>query len=100
MTWKHGLFAAGYFLFFLATALAMLWWQRRRRKMRLPFGDELRLQRGPGETQLKLVRAQEEKEVLWITIGAGIPAFVFATLVGWTRSLPEALQLPSRDVEY
>lgn len=94
MTWKHGLFAAGYFLFFFLCAFAMIWWQRRQRKMRLPFGEETRLLRGPGETQLKLVREHDEKEFLWIAIGAGIPAFVFTTMAGWTKSIPTALQLP------
>ncbi len=94
MTWKHGLFVAGYFLFFLASAFAMIWWQRRQRKIRLPFGDELRLLRGAGETQLKLVRQQDEMELLWIAIGAGIPAFLFLTMLGWTSSIPGVMQLP------
>lgn len=94
MTWKHGLFAAGYFLFFFVCAFAMIWWQRRQRKMRPPFGEETRLLRGPGETQLKLVREYDEKEFLWIAVGAGIPAFVFATMAGWTKSIPTTLQLP------
>jgi len=94
MTWKHGLFAAGYFLFFLVCAFAMIWWQRRQRKTRLPFGEEMRLLRGPGETQLKLVRQHEENELLWVALGAGIPALVLGAMLGWTTSLPAVLQLP------
>lgn len=94
MSWTPGLFAAAYFLFFFACALAMIWWQRRQRRMRLPFGEEMRLLRSPGETQLKLVRKQDENEFLWIALGAGIPAMVFGTMLGWTKSVPSTLQLP------
>lgn len=56
--------------FFLLCVLAMLWWQRRQRKTRLPFGEEFRLLRGPGETQLKLSRRFEEDIPMWVCVGA------------------------------
>lgn len=74
-------------------AFAMIWWQRRQKKSRKPFGDELRLLRGPGETQLKLVQKFEEDMPMWGAIAAGIPAIIFATMLGWTRDIPATLQV-------
>lgn len=93
MTWLNGLFAAGYFLFFMACALAMLWWPRRHKKTRRPFGDELRLLRGPGETQLKIVQKFDDDMFMWVAIAAGIPALLFVTMLGFTASLPSSLRL-------
>lgn len=93
MTWKHGLFAGGYFIFFVVCAFAMLWWQKQQRKMRRPFSDDLRLLRGPGETQLKIHQEFENNVPMWVVIAAGIPALVFGTMLGWTKSFPETLQL-------
>jgi hypothetical protein len=94
MTWKHGLIAGLYFGFFMLSAMAILWWQRRQRKMRLPFGNEFRLVRGPGETQLKRSLKFEEELPLWVAIAAGMPVLISATMLEWTPSIPQVLQLP------
>ena len=93
MTWQHGLFALGYFAFFGACIVAMTWWHRRQRKMRLPFGDEMKLLRAPGETQLKLTLKFDEDFGLWLAIAAGVPAAVFAAMLSVIGKLPGVLQI-------
>lgn len=93
MTWKEGLFAVGYILFFMLCAFVMLLWQRKQRRSRRPFGDDMKLVRGPGETQLRIYRQFEDNMLMWIGVSAAIPAFVFATMLGWTKSVPATLQL-------
>jgi hypothetical protein len=93
MTWTQGLFAVGYFLFFMLSAGAMLWWQKQKRKTRKPFGDDLRLLRGPGETQLTIVRKFEEDMPVWVVIGAGIPATIFVAMLVVITKIPPVLQL-------
>jgi hypothetical protein len=92
MTWKHGVAVGLYFAFFMLSALAILWWQRRQRKMRLPFGNEFRLQRGPGETLLKRSRQFEEDMLIWVVIAGGMPVLIAGTMLQWTASLPTVLQ--------
>ena len=93
MNWILWLFAVGYFVFFIVSAYAMIWWQRRERKLRKPFGDDLRLLRGPGESQLTLSRKAEENDLIWVGIAAGIPAIVFLTMLGWTKVFPPIFQI-------
>ncbi|HWA29344.1 MAG TPA: NERD domain-containing protein [Lacunisphaera sp.] len=91
MTWKHALIAGLYFAFFMISALAILWWQRRQRKLRLPFGAGLRLVRGPGETQLKRSRKFEEDMQLWLIVAGGMPVLIAATLFQWISQIPRVL---------
>lgn len=93
MTWKHGLIAGLYFAFFMLSAFAILWWQRRQKKQRLPFGDGLRLVRGPGETQLKRSRKFEEDMLLWVVVAGGMPVLVAGAMLQWTGRIPRVLQL-------
>lgn len=93
MTLNQGLFAISYFLFFIACSFAMIWWQRRMRKTRLPFGDDLRLLRTPGETQLKHTIKFEEDLFLWLGISAGLPALVFSGMLSLTGKLPAVMQI-------
>lgn len=93
MTWKHVLFFVGYILFFAASVAAMLWWHKRQRKARLPFGDELRLVRAPGETQLKMTLKFDEDLILWLMIGAGVPVGIFGVMLAVVGLLPSLLQL-------
>ncbi len=93
MTWKHALIAGVYFAFFMLSAFAILWWQRRQKKLRLPFGDEYRLLRGPGETQLKRTQKFEEDMILWVVVAGGMPVLVAATMLQWTNSFPEVFRL-------
>ena len=93
MTWKHELFAIGYFVFFGVCVAAMTWWHRRQRKTRLPFGDEMKLLRAPGETQLKLTLKFDEDFGIWLAIAAGVPAVVFAEMLSVIGKLPTVLQI-------
>lgn len=93
MTWKHALIAGLYFAFFMLSAFGILWWQRRQRKLRLPFGEGLRLLRGPGETQLRCSRALEEDMLSWVVVAAGMPVVLAAAMLQWTGRFPPVLQL-------
>lgn len=93
MSWTTPLLAGAYFAFFMLCAFGIIWWQRRQKKSRLPFGDQLRLLRGPGETQLKLVQKFEEEAPLWVAVAAGMPVLVMAAMLQWTGRIPEVLQL-------
>ncbi len=93
MSIKTLFFAVGYFVFFAACALALVHWQRRQKKRRLPFGDELRLLRTPGESQLKIYLQFDEDFVLWVGAACGLPALFTFVLLGVTLKLPPALQL-------
>jgi hypothetical protein len=92
MTWKHGLLAGLYFAFFMLSAFAILWWQRRQKKMRLPFGDGLWLVRGPGETQLKRSRKFEEDMLIWLVVAGGMPVLIAMVMLQWLARIPEVLQ--------
>lgn len=93
MTWKHELVLIGYFVLFCGSVVAMVWWHRRQRKTRLPFGEELRLLRTPGETQLEYVRKFDEDGLLWMVFACLFPAVVGFALLYVTTKLPAVLQL-------
>ena len=93
MTWNQSLLLIAYFALFTGSIVAMLWWHKRQRKMRLPFGDELKLLRTPGETQLAHVRKFDEEGVMWMTVAAAAPATVGLLLLMVTTKLPPELQL-------
>jgi hypothetical protein len=93
MTWTNGLIAAGYLIFFLGSIAALLWWHRRQRRLRLPFGEDLKLLRAPGETQLKLVRQFDEDGLIWLMWAAAAPAAVAAILLFGITLLPRTLQI-------
>jgi hypothetical protein len=92
MNWKVILIVGGYFAFFMLSVLAILWWQRRQKKTRLPFGDGLRLLRGPGETQLRISREMEEQEPWLVAILGGMPVLIACTMLQWLGKLPGVLQ--------
>jgi hypothetical protein len=77
MKWTPILIAIGYFALFLASALAMLFLQKRYRKRRRPFPEDFRLLRSPGETQLAWVRQFDENLVFFI-LGAAVAPVVFS----------------------
>lgn len=60
MQWNHWLFAIVYFSAFLGGVYVLLRWKRRSRR---PFGDDLKLLRGPGESQFRLYLQQEENDM-------------------------------------
>lgn len=93
MTWKQALFITGYGIFFLASAFGMIWWQRRQRKLRKPFGDDFKLLRGPGESQFKIYLKQEENDLMWVMGYALVPALVAMLGLQVMTLLPDALKL-------
>jgi hypothetical protein len=92
MTWTQALFAGGYFLFFLLCAIALVWWQRRQRNTRKPFGDDIRLLRTAGESQLKVISKFEEDFALWVALAAGVPALIVGAMLPLTLKMPRTLQ--------
>src|SRR4051794_25626910 len=93
MNWTQPFLLFVYLVFFMGSIAAMIWWAKRQRKMRLPFGDDLKLQRGPGETQLTLVRKFDEESFMWMVWAATAPATVVMLLLMGTLKLPKELQL-------
>jgi len=93
MTWTQTLLLFVYLALFIGSIGAMIWWHKRQRKMRLPFGDELKLLRAPGETQLTLVRKFDEEGFMWMMMAASAPATVGLLLLAGTTKLPPGLQL-------
>jgi len=93
MTWTQTLLLFVYLALFTGSIFAMLWWHKRQRKMRLPFGDELKLLRVPGETQITLVRKFDEDALMWMMMAAAAPATIGLLLLLSTARLPKGLQL-------
>jgi len=93
MTWKTTLLAGVYFAFFMLCSFGIIWWQRRQKRVRLPFDAKLRLLRGPGETQRRLVQKSDEEGPLWVAVAAGMPVLVAAAMLQWLTRVPEVLQL-------
>ena len=76
MTLYTGILIVGYFIFFLACVVAMLWWMRRQRQVRHPLDNDLRLLRMPGETQFKIITEFQENLFLYMVTAAYVPVFV------------------------
>lgn len=93
MTWKNELIVLGYLAFFGGCVAVLLWRRKCQRTTRLPFGEELKLLRAPGETQLGLVRKLEDDSILWLMGAATLPVLVFFGLAAVTLKLPTTLQL-------
>ena len=93
MNWTQSFLLLVYLIFFMGSIAAMIWWAKRQRKTRLPFGGDLKLQRGPGETQLTLVRKFDEEGFMWMVCAATAPATVVLVLLVGTLKLPKELQL-------
>lgn len=93
MTWNQGLFALGYIVFFMLCAFAMIWWQRRQRKSRKPFGDDFKLLRGPGESQFKLYLKAEETGIMWLLLASLVPDVVLILGFQLMVLLPEQLKV-------
>jgi Nuclease-related domain len=93
MTWTQSLLLFVYLALFMGSIFAMIWWHKRQRKLRLPFGDDLKLQRAPGETQLMLVRKFDEEGFMWMMWAATAPATVGLVLLLGTLKLPRELQI-------
>jgi hypothetical protein len=89
-TW---IFGGVYLLLLLLLVSGILFWRRHQRKDRRPFPDHLKLLRGPGETQLKLVRKLDEDTVFHFLGALGAPLLVAAVLLWITTHFFGAWQL-------
>ncbi len=92
MTTKQILLLFGYTVLFVGSVAAMLWWQKRQRKTRTPFGDDLRLMRTAGESQLKHVLKFDEDAFLWVIMAGSAPVLLGVLGVMATTLLPATLQ--------
>ena len=89
----HELLYLGYLVLFAGSVAAMLWWHREQRKTRLPFGEDVKLLRAPGETQLRLIRKLDEEGPMWLVLSASAPALVGLLGLIAVARLPAELQL-------
>jgi len=71
----------------------MIWWQRRQRKSRKPFGDDFKLLRGPGESQFKIYLKEEEDSMMWLFLAALVPAGALAIGLQIMLMLPDSLKI-------
>ena len=94
MTWFTSFYVLGYVVFFGLSVIAMLWWQKRQKKTRLPFGPDLKLLRHPGETQMQIVRTLEEDMMLHLVWAASLPALLGLLLFMGALKLPNSFILP------
>ena len=92
MTLQRILLLFGYSIFFAGTIAAMILWQRHRRKSRRPFGDDVRLMRTAGESQLKHVLKMDEDALLWMVMAGSAPVLLGGLAVMGTTLLPHTLQ--------
>lgn len=87
------LFGGLYTLLFLALVIGIAIWRQHQRRDRRPFPDQLKLLRGPGETQLKLVRAIEENSALHLCAALAAPLLAAALLIWITKYFSGVPQL-------
>jgi hypothetical protein len=87
------IFGGLYFLLFLALVFGLAFWRRHQRRDRRPFPDQLKLLRGPGETQLKLVRQIEENSALHLCAALAAPLLASLALLWITTRLSGLPQL-------
>ncbi len=66
-------------LFSLAGAV-IIWWDRRRRGVNVPFSSDVRLLRGPGERQLKAISKLDE-DFLFMVFWAGLTPCIVALMI-------------------
>jgi hypothetical protein len=79
--------AAMYGLIFAAVVVGLSRWRKRQRKERQPFPDNLKLLRGPGETQRRMLAKMDENFVEQFFVGLAVPAVVAALLLWVTIHL-------------
>lgn len=78
----------GYFLLYATVVVAFVVWRRISRQDRKPFPDHLKLLRGPGETQRRLVAALDENLYQTLVVASLPPLLVAAALVSLALRLP------------
>jgi hypothetical protein len=82
-----------YLLLFVGAVLALRRFDMHRRKRRMPFAQDLKLLRVPGETQLEKVHVLEDRAIFWAMGAAFVPIALLIGLVRLAQELPETLRL-------
>lgn len=82
-----------YTVAFAAVLAGLSFWHVRQRKDRRPFPDQLRLLRGPGESQRRLHAELEEKQVIYLILAFALPLGVAVLLLWITTQLAGAAQV-------
>ncbi|HTX66931.1 MAG TPA: nuclease-related domain-containing protein [Opitutaceae bacterium] len=88
MNWNPVLLPSAYCAFFALSAFAILWWERRKRSSRSPFPADLRLTRGPGEEQLKVLNRLDDDFLFLLLAAAVTPCLLAVILLEGVRRLP------------
>lgn len=88
---RGSLYFCAYIVLFVASVLAMIWWQKRRRKTRFPLPENIRLLHAAGESSLKELRKYDEHDPEWL-MGLGLlpPLLILPLLIG-AAHLPQPL---------
>jgi hypothetical protein len=84
---------AVYVLVFFAFIFGMVLWRKRQRRDRRPFPENLKLLRGPGETQRRLVAKLDETIGDRLLLAFGVPVAIAGALIWITTHLSGAWQL-------
>ena len=71
----------GYLALFIGTLLAVIWWDRRKRRTRKPFPEDLKLLRMPGEYLWRRVIENDESDMQWWFIVMLVPMLVAAVML-------------------
>jgi hypothetical protein len=88
MNWNAILLPSVFFALFCLSAFGLIWWERRKRGMQIPFSRDLRLLRTPGESQLKdVVRFDEDFLSMWLLAGLA-PCLMAIVLLEVATRLP------------
>jgi len=82
-----------YLLLFLVVFGCVLLWRRHQRQDRRPFPHQLKLLRGPGETQLQRVRTLEERALVHFFLALSLPPAAALILLWVTTRFSGSAQL-------
>lgn len=75
---KGFLFFTGYAVVFFAVLSGVIWWDRRRRRTKPPFPEDLKLLRMPGEYLWRRVIENDEADMQWWLVAILVPILVGA----------------------
>src|SRR2546425_4815186 len=78
MNLKGVLFFAGYLLVFVAALWGVIWWDRKKRRTRPPFPENLKLLRMPGEYLWRRVIKGDEADTQWLLAAIVLPILLGA----------------------